>query len=286
MPSNNLRSHYIRIKRYLKSTVKGYLKKKLFGDVKAYCMFIGYQRSGHSLIGALLDAHPNIIMGMEVDVLDLVERGYSRNQILYCILDKSIYFTKVLNNVWTDYSYAVPESHQGKFTKILVMGDKKGGKSTLRLGANQNLLPLLEGKLGCPVKILHIIRNPYDNIATMVKRHLPDGKKFDRHLMEEKIDLYFKKADINAMLCENKNLKILDIYHEEFLNDPAGELKKMIRFLDLDASNDYLDRCAGIVYQNPHLSRVEMQWPSDLKESIQNKLQQYSFLKHYTFDHE
>jgi hypothetical protein len=31
-----------------------------FADVHAFCLFVGYSRSGHSLVGALLDAHPGI----------------------------------------------------------------------------------------------------------------------------------------------------------------------------------------------------------------------------------
>lgn len=32
------------------------------GTVQAYVMFVGYPRSGHSIIGALLDAHPDAIL--------------------------------------------------------------------------------------------------------------------------------------------------------------------------------------------------------------------------------
>ena len=30
-------------------------------DLETYCLFIGYQRSGSSLIGSLLDAHPEVV---------------------------------------------------------------------------------------------------------------------------------------------------------------------------------------------------------------------------------
>jgi len=33
-----------------------------FSEIETYCTFIGYSRSGHSIIAALLDAHPNIVM--------------------------------------------------------------------------------------------------------------------------------------------------------------------------------------------------------------------------------
>ena len=31
-----------------------------YDDVEVFCAFLGYTRSGHSFIGSMLDAHPNI----------------------------------------------------------------------------------------------------------------------------------------------------------------------------------------------------------------------------------
>jgi hypothetical protein len=42
------------------------------GQVRSFCLFIGYPRSGHSLVGSLLDAHPDIAIAHEVNVLGLV----------------------------------------------------------------------------------------------------------------------------------------------------------------------------------------------------------------------
>ena len=43
--------------------------KPLLDDVKTLCLFIGYQRSGHSLVGSLLDAHPRMAIAHELDAL-------------------------------------------------------------------------------------------------------------------------------------------------------------------------------------------------------------------------
>src|SRR4030042_2237983 len=86
-------------RRFIKSMLYGYLKRNAFKDIKVFCMFIGYQRSGHSFIGALLDAHPNAVIGMEVDALNLVKLGYKRNQIFYCLIRNSEVFTKKLKNI-------------------------------------------------------------------------------------------------------------------------------------------------------------------------------------------
>ncbi|KAJ7379389.1 hypothetical protein OS493_016626 [Desmophyllum pertusum] len=42
---------------------------KVYDGVETFVMFIGYPRSRHSLVGAILDAHPEIIIPHEYDVL-------------------------------------------------------------------------------------------------------------------------------------------------------------------------------------------------------------------------
>jgi len=116
-------------RRYLKSFICGNIRRKEYRNLQRFCMFVGYQRSGHSFIGALLDAHPEVAMGMEVDVLDLVIQGYSKNQILYILTNNSRLFTSKLNNIWTGYSYAVPGQYQGRYDTLKLIGDKKGGKN-------------------------------------------------------------------------------------------------------------------------------------------------------------
>ncbi|MFX0095289.1 MAG: hypothetical protein ACFFBD_26380, partial [Candidatus Hodarchaeota archaeon] len=43
--------------------------RKYFKDLRTFILFIGSSRSGSSLVGALLDAHPNVIIAQERNVL-------------------------------------------------------------------------------------------------------------------------------------------------------------------------------------------------------------------------
>jgi len=268
-------------RRYIKSLIFGYLKRDLFRDIKVFCMFIGYQRSGHSFIGALLDAHPDAVMGMEVDALDLLQKGYSKNQIFYCLMRNAEVFTRKLGNKWTGYDYAIPGQYQGKFRKIDVIGDKKGGKSSLRLYDDHDLLEKMKNKIGIPLKILHIIRHPVDNITTMVLRNIPEGKSPDRKFIVERSEVYFMKVSINDKLKQNKELDILDVYHEDFIKSPEEELNRILGFLGLEPIPDYIDACIKKVYKEPHLSRNDMDWPEDLISEIREKSLKYPFLKRY-----
>src|SRR5947207_1497248 len=39
-------------------------------DLEVFCLFVGQGRSGHSIVGALLDAHHEIVLPDTVDVFD------------------------------------------------------------------------------------------------------------------------------------------------------------------------------------------------------------------------
>ena len=54
-----------------------------FRQVTTYCLFIGHGRSGHSIIGAMLDAHPEVILSDELDAMKYLRLGFSRDQVFH-----------------------------------------------------------------------------------------------------------------------------------------------------------------------------------------------------------
>ena len=79
---------------YLSSYYKGRENRKLFDNVQTYCVFIGYPRSGHSLVGSLLDAHPNVIIAHELDALKFVKAGFDKHQLYQLLLENSRRFVR------------------------------------------------------------------------------------------------------------------------------------------------------------------------------------------------
>lgn len=53
-----------------------------------------------------------------------------------------------------------------------MIGDKKGGRTTQLLELNKETLLNISRTVKLPIKIIHMVRNPFDNIATMVLRKL------------------------------------------------------------------------------------------------------------------
>jgi hypothetical protein len=58
------------------------------------------------------------------------------------------------------------------FGVLKVIGDKKGGKATKFFSRMEEVTNEILDEINLPVKLIHMVRNPYDNIATMILRSM------------------------------------------------------------------------------------------------------------------
>lgn len=252
-------------------------RRELFERVEAYCMFIGHGRSGHSLTGALLNAHPDAVIAHELDAFLYLRYGLSRNQLYALLLERDQWFMRAAGAQWAGYSYAVPNQWQGRFRRLRIIGDKKGGTSSARLGDRPELLTKLRDLVRVPIRIVHVTRNPFDNIATISRR--------TETPLRSCVDEYFRLCKTNErILAECDPSETMTLRHEDFLKSPRAELLTLWRFLGADCSEDYLDDCASIVQTSPSRTRLRAEWTGELKRAIQDQILRYQFLEGYTFD--
>jgi hypothetical protein len=261
---------------HLSSIYGGFSNQAVFEDVETYCMFLGYPRSGHSLIGSLIDAHPNAIIAHELDALMYIKNGFRKSQLFYQILKNSQRFAKT-SRVWTGYSYEVSEQWQGRFSSLKVIGDKKGGKSTFHLQSHPNLLSQLRNTVKLDIKYIHVTRNPFDNISTISRK--------SRFNFKESIDYYFSLCSTNQTV-KNQLVAddVLDIRLESIIADPQNSMRTILKFLGLSAPKNYIESCASIIFDKPKKTRQEGPWTPDLIKSTTRKIEDYTFLSGYTYD--
>jgi len=268
---------------WLRSWLFGFFYRKEFRGISNFCLFVGYWRSGHSLVASLLDAHAEICFGMEWGVLPHVKTGYTKNQIYYSLIRNSYLFRKREHNKWTGYSYRLENSWQGRFKRLRVIGDKQGGRTAMMLRKDPNLLKTLEKIIGRKPLFIHVIRNPFDVIATHAIR-LYGGKSLPRRSQIMLVsDLFFERAELVQKLKNDGRHKIFDIYHEEFVDHPEEILKQAVYFLGLEAEESYLNDCSSIVYDTPHKSRKKIEWTAEMINDIEKRSAPYPFLSHYRF---
>jgi hypothetical protein len=265
---------------YARSLIDGVLQRRLFAGVETYCMFIGYPRSGHSLVGSLLDAHPDAVIAHELDALRYVRGGFRRNQIYSLILQNDRTFTEGGRKAATgDYQYAVPNQHQGGFDRLRVIGDKRGGRSTVRLRERPQLLDRLQRMTGVPVRLVHVVRNPFDNISTIFRRR---GKKGS---LPNAIDFYFSACEVNARLrARLAPGQVLDVRHEALIDSPQETIESLVRFVGLIPPAGFTDDCASILFSSPRRTRHDAPWTPELRADVDRRIEAIDFLAGYSFD--
>ncbi len=280
---NKLLSKFSTLLKYFSSLVKGCINHKLFEGIRTYIMFIGYPRSGHTLIGALLDAHPNMIVAHELNALQYFKRGFSKNQVFSLLLRNSRANAKA-GRMCTGYSYAVLDQFQGKYTDLVVIGDKKGGGSAYLLKENPSLLNIMEQRVGLPVKYIHVYRNPFDNITTWARGGNLVKKPIAEKDLEQIISKYFATAEMIYQLKKDSRIEIIDIKHEDFIKHPKELLQHLVNKIGLETNEDYLDACSKIVFENPKKTRHSVDWPEHLINLVMQNMRRYPWLADYNFD--
>jgi len=245
-----------------------------FEQVRSYVMFVGHPRSGHSLVGALLDAHPDAIVAHELDALKYLEAGFDRDQ-LYAMLvtHQRERVAGGMKSSW-GYTYAVPTGWQGRYRTLQVIGDKKGGRSTARLAEQPGLLDQLTATVGVPVRIIHVVRNPLDNIATM---HRWAGRPLEDH-----VDSYFERAATVTWVQQQVPPECFhELTLEDLTADPATALTDLVRFLGLAAWGEHLETVASVVFPSARRTRDTAPWTPELQRRVAEESAAHPALARY-----
>jgi len=249
-------------------------------QLKSFCLFIGYPRSGSSLSGALIDAHPDAVMAHELDTLKCIRYHFSIQQIYWVVIQKAKHFTEVKGNRYSGYSYAVANQWQGRHRSLQVLGDKFGDRTIEAIVKWPEALDKLERDLTVPLKFIHVIRNPFDNISTIHKKTYGI-----RGTMEAAIDWYFSLADACQKIREQYGPeRVYDLYLENLIADPRQQLTDLVTWLDLEPEPSYLDDCASIVFSKPRKTRGEVEWTPERIDRVRERIDRYDFLRAMNYD--
>lgn len=257
---------------YVRSSYRARGRRPLFDGVERYCSFIGYPRSGHSLVGFLLDAHPDVLLAHELDAYRFLRAGFGRDQLFQLILDRAKE-VDLGGRVQSGYQYDVPGQWQGRYRNLTVIGHKKGSQSTRQLDRNIDLLDHLRKTAGVPVRFLHVTRDPLDNISSIAAR---------AETLEHAIAGYVDLCEMNERLLAALGPdEVLTLRHEDLVTDPRAVLIRLCEFMGLQVEEAWLEACAGVVFDAPHRTRTSQPWSPELIESVRAQMRRFDFLQSY-----
>jgi len=267
------------LKLYLELFCLGRRLRPDFRALEAFCCFIGYPRSGHSLVGALIDAHPGAIVSHELNALQYFQAGFRRNQVFALILRKSAQFARS-GHTRGGYTYLVPNQWQGRYSRLKVIGDKQGAGLAERRWLEPELLARLRRTVALPVRFIHVTRNPYDNITTLHRK----ARRLDQDLSAS-IRRYFRRcASVQKIKQQLGPDELIELRHEALIARPHETLAELCAFLGLAPDPAYLEDCAGIVYPSPHRSRHDLPWTDTQIDQVDRHIQEFPFLAGYSFE--
>ena len=264
----------------LVDSTRGWRRRSQFASVRCYCAFVGYPRSGHSLIGALLNAHPRMAIAHELDAVGLVTRkGYTRNALFSAIFDRDEWW-KGRQWKWEGWDYTISGQAQGVRDDIRVVGDKAGGLTSRQLTQDPATFTRLSDAIGTPMRFIHHIRNPFDTIATMARKGQPGvsdldtaiSRYFDQHVRGVRIAKSFAGGDLH------------DLYHESMLQQPEATMAALCEHLGQTASAEYLRACRERINPSPTQSRHSVTWRKDQLDRVKTLASNVEWLSSYTFD--
>ena len=293
------------------------LPQNVISGVKKFIFFVGYPRSGHSIIGSILDAHPNVVIAHEYNLFEklplIIAHNSTRGQTnlteaakqLFNQLYQNSYVNVFLNgtrskNKKKGYNLTLNGTWQGRYKdQILVIGDKKGGSSAKLYAEHSTEFQRIYNKLleiiQIPVVIVHCVRNPFDIISSKLLVHVRFSQEARLNrtakfrnitLLRKSIKSTFKQADSVSSMTNsvfNKSM-VLEVHNHELVSDTEKTMHKLCQYLGIVCSPNYVRSCARKVFPKVSRTRFAVDWPEDLKLAVERRLDDYPFFKRYSFN--
>ena len=287
------------------------LTKEEISGIEKFVIFVGYARSGTSIIGSLLDAHPNMIIAHEYmifktwpwdkrnhDTLMNGNRSYLFNELYQKSYRASCLGARSEHKDNKGYTLFVNNSWQAQFKDLKVIGDKSGGSvgghySRDALNVQNSYQEIME-TVKVPIRSLHLLRNPFDIISTSLLYKLSDtqGSKYEpmkgtkcnnKTLLDDKIDTFFVFAKAVRNMIQTCKLTVLEIHSEDFVKQPQESMKRICDFLGVECSPWYLQMCQDKVFPSVSRSRDKVEWTEEQIARVQKLMNTFPYFKGYNF---
>ena len=257
--------------------------------VEKFVFFVGYGRSGHSIVGSLLDAHPNVIIAHEYNLFRRWKGNmYQNRSFLYNELYRNSY-----NNAekgWRNsmknqkgYTLAVKESWQGSFQKLVVVGDKSGAVTTQTYNNDPlmflEILKELRNTVKVPIRVIHVVRNPYDLISTRLlyadgntRKTKVEASVDMKHVSPGNLSQHVNRTihlvqNVHELLS-NCSLTTLDVHLADLVLNPEHVMNNLCMFIGIKCSRDYLRKCSDKIYNRQSQTRYLVEWPQHLIDKV------------------
>lgn len=240
-------------------------------------LFIGYARSGHSLVGSLLDAHPEIAISHELHGLERLHSGMTFDELIGAIKYNSYFFQR-FGRTNTGYDYVVPGQYQGLCRGLSYAGDKNGNGTSLLLDRHPELIDGLLSKSPYPLKFIHVVRNPLDMAATKALRTGTSTMDATRRVLAN------IAVVANLKRCLPTGADLVDVSLEGLIERPEETIRELLAVLELQSPPGYVEACSHVVASKVRRSRDQVRWDQRALKHLRTAIHEQPFLTRYVGD--
>ena len=280
------------------------LSSEVVGTVERFVFFVGYARSGHSIIASMLDAHPNVVIAHEYAIFnkwsEQPELFNKKKELLFNSLYNSSHYSAQAGlrqgvDKKKGYSLEVPGWYQGSYAGgITVIGDKAGGMTAQVYRRSRDdfisAYKQLQETTMTPVHAIHVVRNPFDNIATMVlynehvKSLINETVKYNNtEALSRQIKAYFSQVESVVSMIHTVGLDDVTIHHSDFISNPKGTMRHLCNSLYVTCTEHYLNVVAKHTYSSESRSRDLVVWTPELISKVERNMAKFPLLKRYKY---
>ncbi len=147
----------------------------------------------------------------------------------------------------------------------------------LQIAQHPQLLGRLRRVVKVPIRVVHVTRNPFDNIATEARRH---------NMSLSQTTAWYEQicravATVRPLLDASE---LVDLRYEDFAGDTEPALADLCRFVGVESKPAYLEACASIVWPSTNRSRDSVEWSPAERRGVERLIETYDVLQPYTFD--
>jgi len=240
-----------------------------------YLLFCGNPRTGHHVTASMVQNHPNIVFPKPC-----FENEAFDEKFIKAMRSRPMNpFRKI----------GIPINAK---IKVKVIGDQRNWNPLAYSGRGEGQSPerLLELKKLIEVKWIHVVRNPYDTIATWCSKNVANVLK---NVNKNKLygwnmdDAFNRVVPIFTSSHEvvqglyDMGEDILTVYHEDQVKDIDSTLTEVFNFLELDAfyNKNIIQRH---VWSSPRKTREKVIWSDKKIDRVEKIIDLYSWLKRYS----
>lgn len=262
--------------------------------LRSFVMFIGFGRSGHSIVGQIINAHPNALIADEAPIFDELGRSPSLEQTIDYLKerdrafalrwfnkDSPIHRSAPLSRLFRPRgkrrNFRFPGLYQGFVKLPSVIGNSKAGYTSRHIAQDPDLIPAYEESVGLPMKFVCIMRNPFDMIASGMRRR---EASFDDICSNfEEMSDYVQRS-----LSNLGDRPVLMLRQEDFLSDASAGIDRLFSFLELPVATDFKDIIRGRLFTEPQKSRYGNPAVAENRARVETLIAQHDFFEGYSYD--